>query len=263
MTREITSAYMWSQQRAFKVKQQSLLFQCCIDTVKTPSVLYMLHICSNRPTDGPSHQHTPAVMEGLVRGSVQGRNTGENRQGRFVAPSHPPPSFMYQQHMGAKWGQCTLQVFARTHTRLDRQSWPGDEEKGDASINRCLMLLFWRGLCFFSPPFEIHGFLCAVVLHVWLRNALPFWQLFIYLQVLGVRGPGASGTRAEGLTSLEWLCGLNVDPWGFCLTVSSRCSVVACGAMSTTPSTKSIARTQWRGDSTSGIYLCLAGMENK
>lgn len=26
MTREITSAYMWSQQRAFKVKQQSLLF---------------------------------------------------------------------------------------------------------------------------------------------------------------------------------------------------------------------------------------------
>lgn len=179
-------------------------------------------------------------------------------------PTSPhPPSFMYQQHMGAKWGQCTSHVFARTHTRLDRQSWPGDEEEGDASINRCLMLLFWRGLCFFSLPFEIHGFVCAVVLHVWPRNALPFWQLFIYLQVLGVRGPGASGAWAEGLTSLDWLCGLNVDPLGFCFTVSSCCSVVACGAMSTTPSAKSIPRTQWRGDSTSGINLCLAGMENK
>lgn len=50
---------------------------------------------------------------------------------------------------------------------------------------------------------------------------------------------------------------------GFCFTVSSCCSVVACGAMSTTPSTKSIPRTQWRGDSTSGINLGLAGMENK
>lgn len=116
MTREITSACMWSQQRAFKVKQQSLLFQRCIDTVKTPSVLYMLHICSNRPTDGPSHQHTPAVMEGLVRGSVQGRNTGENRQGRFVAPSHPPILHVSATYGGQVGSVHIAGVRARTHS---------------------------------------------------------------------------------------------------------------------------------------------------
>lgn len=74
-----------------------------------------------------------------------------------------------------------------------------------------------------------------------------------------MRGPGASGTRVEGLTSLEWLCGLNVDPLGFCFTVSSCCSVVACGAANPTSSTKSIPHTQHREDSTLRIILSLAG----
>lgn len=107
-------------------------------------------------------------------------------------------------------------------------------EKRDASINRCLTLLFWRGplLFFFLHPFEIRVVVVFFPLHTVVLFGLEmlchFFLLagFIYLQVLGVRGPGASGTRVEGLTSLEWLCGLNVDPPGVGFTVSTRRSMV-------------------------------------
>lgn len=87
-----------------------------------------------------------------------------------------------------------------------------------------------------SAFFSLHPFeICVVVVFFPLHTVVLFGLEmlchfflagFIYLQVLGVRGPGASGTRVEGLTSLEWLCGLNVDPSGFGFTVSTRRSMV-------------------------------------
>lgn len=79
---------------------------------------------------------------------------------------------------------------------------------------KSVLLLF-----FFSPLHTVVPFGLEMLCHFFLAG-------FIYLQVSGVRGPGASGTRVEGLTSLEWLCGLNVDPSGFGFTVSTRRSMV-------------------------------------
>lgn len=42
------------------------------------------------------------------------------------------------------------------------------------------------------------GFCPLLSLYVWHANALPFWQL-LFITSMGVRGPRASGTWAEGL----------------------------------------------------------------
>lgn len=109
------------------------------------------------------------------------------------------------------------------HTQMDQKSWLGNEGKGHASINRCLALHFWR--VFLSLPLKSLGFCLLLFLHVWHANALPFWQL-LFITSVGVRGPGASGTWVEGLTSLKWLCALNVYPLSFCL---HHVSLLICG----------------------------------
>lgn len=109
---------------------------------------------------------------------------------------------------------CTCYTKTCNHTQLDQKPWLGNDGKGHASINRCLALHFWR--VFLSLPLKSVGFCLLLFLRVWHANALPFWQL-LFITSIGVRGPGASGTWVEGLTSLEWLCTLNVHPLGLWL----------------------------------------------
>lgn len=94
----------------------------------------------------------------------------------------------------------------------------------------------------FLLPFEIHGF-CVLWLSMFGFDMLCHFGWFYLSASVGVRGPGASGTWAEGLTSLEWLRCLNVYPLGFCLTIPSCRSVVACGAVNPISSTESLSHT--------------------
>ncbi len=183
----------------------------------------------------------PNNMHCCDGGSGNRKCAGQRHRWEHTGSLCSPPSFLSQQHMGAKWGQCALHMLARSHpssqppithththkhthcTRgrtLDHQSWLGDEEKGDASINRCLALLFWRGLCFFSLPLKsVVCVCCCSPCLAWKCSAILAG--FIYLQVLEWEGldlvSRASGTWAGGWTSLEWVCGLNVFPLGFTL----------------------------------------------
>lgn len=77
------------------VKKQSSALQICIiaNTAGNPSVtvycvcyIYVTNVQTVQQMGLPTNTHTPAAMEDLVRGSVQGRNIGENRRGLFVAP---------------------------------------------------------------------------------------------------------------------------------------------------------------------------------
>lgn len=165
-------------------------------------------------------------------GSSKRKCTRQEHRWKQVGSYCSLPSFLFERHMGAKWGQCTLHMLARshslsslpphthryTHTRLDHQSWLGDEETGDASINRCLALLFWWGLCFFSLPlksmvsvcccFPCLAYKCSAILAGWIYLQVLEWESLDFAS-------RAWGTRVGGLSSLEWVCGLNVSPLGF------------------------------------------------
>lgn len=90
----------------------------------------------------------------------------------------------------------------------------------------------------FSPSLWNPWSLWAVVLHVWLRNALLVWQIFIYLLVFKWEGYDwlwrASGTRVEGITRTERACGLKILPrvsflfFFFGLPLFLCCCVVVC-----------------------------------
>lgn len=127
-----------------------------------------------------SNTWAPGVIDDLVRGRVQGRNTGENRQGHFTSTHRSSIrqiwSVGYVAHV-----TCSLSAHA-THTctrifKLDQKSWLGNEEKGHASTNRCLALRFLEGLSI--PPFEIHGFLSAVVSPRLARKRIAILAAFV------------------------------------------------------------------------------------
>ena len=91
------------------------------------------------------------------------------------------------------------------------------------------------GLCFFSlPPFEIHVFrVCAVVLRVWLRSALPFWQVSSICKgwtgsAFGLESPGDKGLEVLPTWSVSVL-----SP-GFHVSLSHWCAV-AYGAFNIIP----------------------------
>lgn len=135
--------------------------------------------------------------------------------------------------MGGKWGQCTLHMLAcnhppsslppHTHAVPHTLSWItslGLEMKGsEMPASTDALHPFSGGASGFPLSLWKHRFLCVVVLHVWLRNALPFWQIFIYLQVLEWEGLDlvwrASGTRVGGISRMKWAFGLNVFSEGF------------------------------------------------
>lgn len=122
--------------------------------------------------------------------------TGQEHRWKQAGLLCSPSSFLFQQHMGAKWGQCALHILARshrpfscplteeTHTHKHTPDWItslGLEMKrrempaSTDALRSCSGEASAFPLSLWKP-----WFLCAVVLHVWLRNALPFWQvLFI------------------------------------------------------------------------------------
>lgn len=147
---------------------------------------------------------------------VLGRNTDENTHYFFIS------NIVSMQIAHVACSLCTYNTHRYNHTQLDQKSWPWNDGKGSASINRCPVLRFWR--VFLSLPLKSVGFCLLLSVYVWHANTLPFWQL-LFITSIGVRGPGALGTWVEDLTSLEWLC---VDPLGLWL---HGISLLFCGGL--------------------------------
>lgn len=113
---------------------------------------------------------------------------------------------------------CSLSAHA-THTCKHIFNWIrslGQEMKGKdmPAPADALLSVFW--MVFLFLPLKSMGFCPLLFLHVWHTNTLPFWQR-LFITSVRVRGPGASGTWVEGLTSLKWLCALNAYPFGLWL----------------------------------------------
>lgn len=138
-----------------------------------------------------------------------------------------PPLYLQTQKQVERWvyvqGGCTLHMLhvalllmlhthTQPHVQMDQKSWLGNEGKWDMPApTDALLSVFWR--VFFSLLLKSMGFCPQLFFYVWHSNPLPFWQC-LFITSFGVRGPGASGTWVEGLTSLEWLCALNAYPLG-------------------------------------------------
>lgn len=127
-------------------------------------------------------------------GSGKRKCTGQEHRWKQAGSLCSPPSFLFQQHMGAKWGQCALHMLARshphsslpphTHTQAHTLDWITslglEMKRREMPASTDALRSYSGGASAFSPSLWNPWFLCAVVLHVWLRNALPFWQvLFI------------------------------------------------------------------------------------
>lgn len=113
----------------------------------------------------------------------------------------------------------------------------------------------------FSPSLWNPWSLWAVVLHVWLRNALLVWQIFIYLLVFKWEGYDwlwrASGTRVEGITRTERACGLKILPrvsFFFFFLVSLSFSAVVWWCARFTAFTVNLLLTHHWADQTSKRY---------
>ena len=135
-------------------------------------------------------------------GSVRRKCAGREHRCKQVGSLCSSPSFLSLQHMGAKWGQCALHILARsqrtslpshthTHKHTHTLNWItslGLEMRGkEMPASTDALRSYSGGASAFSPSLWNPCFLCAVVLHVWLRNALPFWQVLFICECLSER----------------------------------------------------------------------------
>lgn len=122
-----------------------------------------------------------------------------------------PPSFLFQQHMGAKWGQCALHMLARSHrsflpphtyththacarththahsTGSPVLAWRWRERRCQHQQMPCAHIL--EGPLLFLSPFEIHGF-CVQLFSLFGLQMLCHFGRFYLSASVGVRGPG-------------------------------------------------------------------------
>lgn len=161
-------------------------------------------LCTVRP-NSPTDVLSFKQMEALVRRKCRGRG---NRWKQAESICNPP-SFLFEQHMGAKWGQCTLhmlahaipfysapsytRLFSNTHTHtlewitslgleMKRRKMPAST---DATRS------YSGGASVFSPlsPFEIHG-LCVLLFFMFALEMLCHFGRFYLSASVRVRGLG-------------------------------------------------------------------------
>lgn len=117
-----------------------------------------------------------------------------------------------------------------------------------------------EGPLLFLPPFEIHGF-CVLLFSMFGLEMLCHWQVLFICKCWSERAriwsQEPQGQGLGGLTTLEWVCGLNVFLQGLTFFCFSCWCVVAYGAVHLTSPTESTPHLSCRQDSTLRKCSCV------